>query len=409
MRIGLVVENDAPFVAEEVAALRARGLAVDVASVFRPLPAERWFEAYAGPVAYPAPGFAGWAAAARPALAAPLRALELVHRARFEGAPLRLVALAASLARRARRSGWTHLHASFATFPAFTAAAAARLAGLPFSFTAHAYDVQMPRPWLRRLIGEAAFVRAISEEGAARLRALVEPPSRGRVRVGRLGVDVDRFAPRPGRRAVPAEVVCVAQLGPTKGIDVLLEAAARLEQEGVVWGGLAIVGDGPLRVRLEALAARLGLADRVRFAGRASREGVRDVLAAASVFALPCVELPGGRHDGLPVALLEAMATGLPVVTTPVGGIPEAVESGRNGWLVRPGDAGALARRLRGLLSDPDARERMGAAARATVLERFRAEDSAARLADWMAAFPVPSGARTGLADRPAVRVGGLS
>lgn len=402
MRIGVVVENEAPFVFDEVLALREIGVGVDVASVFRPLPRARWERVYEGDVAYPERGLAGWTRSALPGARAPGRALALVRAARREGAPLRLALLAATLAERARSQGWTHVHASFATYPAWVAWATGQLADLPFSFTGHAYDVQDPRPWLARLVGEARFVRAISEETALRLRRVAGADAAVRVRVGHLGVDVERFRPGPPAvRRDPPEILSVAQLGPTKGLEVLLDAAARLASDGARFR-VTILGEGPMRSALEARIHALGVADRVRLAGAASRDAVRRALARASVFALPCTVVGGRRHDGLPVALLEAMAAGLPVVSTPVGGIPEAVIDGACGRLVPPGDAAALAAALSALLRDPATRARLGAAARKRVVERFRREDAARRLAVWIAEGAAPAARkRASVAPRP--------
>lgn len=385
MKLAMLVENDSSFVFEEVAALREAGIQVEVASVFRPIPAGRWDLHYGSRVDYPARGWSSWATRSlRDALATPLEIAAVARTARQEGAPLRLVALAAGLARRARAEGWQHLHGSFATFPAWTAWAVARLAALQFSFTGHAYDLQEPRPWLPRLMGEASFVRAISGEAASRLRS-VGPRSGTRVEVGYLGVDADRFRPARTRSEGPPSVVSVARLGPTKGLEILIDAAAELARSGRSFQ-VRILGDGPLRADLEARVDALGIGERVRFAGEVSREKVARTLTGATLFALPCVVVDGRRHDGLPVAILEAMAAALPVVTTPVGGIPEAIVSGENGRLVPPGDSSALQRTLAELLDDQALRRRLGTAARSTVLQRFQLRDSAARLAAWIAA-----------------------
>ncbi len=383
MKVGLLVENDVAFVSEEVAALRRLHHRVEVASVFRPDPPERWQRAFEGPVWYPARGRAGWLARAlRDTSRRPGRLARLAATARAEGAPLRLVALAADLARRATREGWSHVHGSFATYPAWTAWAVAELADLRFSFTGHAYDVQRPRPWLPRLVEQAAFVRAISEETGARLRREGREGG-GRVRVGHLGVDVERFAPRRAPAPGRAEVLAVARLVPKKGIGTLVDAAAELARRGRRFR-MRILGDGPLRAGLARRIEASGLADRVRLEGAADHARVSRALERASVFALPCVVDRRGEHDGLPVALLEAMASGLPVVSTPVGGIADAIESGRNGLLVPPGDSRALASALARLLDDPDAAARLGRRARETVLEGFRLDAAAARLAGWM-------------------------
>jgi glycosyltransferase involved in cell wall biosynthesis len=188
----------------------------------------------------------------------------------------------------------------------------------------------------------------------------------------------------------------VAALGPTKGVEVLLSAAARLRRAGRRFT-LRIVGDGPLREPLEAQARGLGLQACVRFEGAADREGVARALRTAAVFALPCVALQDGRrHDGLPVALLEAMASGLAVVATPVGGIPEVVAHGTNGWLVPPGDGASLAGALAALLADGSMRARLGAAARDTIVRGYEADAAARRLAGWITESAAPA--------RPVVR-----
>jgi len=388
MRVGLLVECAAPFVCDEVAALRRAGIEVELAAAFRP--GLGWSEAFGGEVGYPRPGRFAWAARAlRDGLAGGSRLASVMQCAAREGAPPRLVALAANLARRAQREDWRHVHASFATYPAWLAWATGHLARLPFSFTAHAYDVQQPRPWLPRIAREAAFVRAISLETATRVRATAGLAAR--VRVGHLGVDVERFCPGDHTPADPPEILAVARLGPTKGIEVLIQAARSLASGSWVRDARAagfrvrILGDGPLREACASRVRALGLDEAVCFDGAVTPTQVASALRRATIFALPCVRTLGGaRHDGLPVALLEAMASGLPVVSTPVGGIPEAIVHGETGILVPPGDAHGLAASLAMLLNDGALRQRLGAAARARVLREFRSDTAAARLATWM-------------------------
>ena len=198
----------------------------------------------------------------------------------------------------------------------------------------------------------------------------------GRVVTVKNGIDADAFRPRRPAAAVRAELGLgpedrpigvaarmTAQKGHVHLLGALPDIAARVP-------GLAcvLIGDGPLRGELEALARALGVAGRCRFVG--ARADVADLVAALEIVALP------SRSEGLPFALLEAMALGRPVVATSVGGNPEVVEDGRTGWLVPPGDAGALARAILGLLEDPEAARAMGARGAA----RVRAEFSLARM-----------------------------
>jgi glycosyltransferase involved in cell wall biosynthesis len=179
------------------------------------------------------------------------------------------------------------------------------------------------------------------------------------------GIDLDRFrrppAPAEARRAlgVPLEAPVVGTVGrlePVKGQRVLLDAVARLRGEECL---VLVVGDGPERAAVEAQAARLGLGARARFLGW--RPDVPLVLAAMDVFALP------SENEGMGRALVEAMAAGLPAVASLIGGVPALVADGVTGLLVPPGDAGALARALERLLSDPPLRRRLGQAAREAV------------------------------------------
>jgi glycosyltransferase involved in cell wall biosynthesis len=163
-----------------------------------------------------------------------------------------------------------------------------------------------------------------------------------------------------------------SRLVPAKGIEYLLRAVASLRAE-LPDLRLEIAGEGPARTSLEKEAQALGLGESVAFLGW--QEDLQPVFRRWSVFALPSLE------ESFLLAALEAMAAGLPVVATAVGGTPEVIEDGRTGWLIPPADVGALTERLRALLLDPDECRRMGAAARARVQEQFSAQQMAAAVA----------------------------
>jgi glycosyltransferase involved in cell wall biosynthesis len=203
---------------------------------------------------------------------------------------------------------------------------------------------------------------AVSEAIAAQVRDRLGWPART-VEVIRNGVDVRRFGrePDPEVRAELAGgsrellVLTTARLDPQKGVDILLRAARDVEGARFV-----VAGEGEERDRLEREAAALGLGERVRFLGR--REDVPALLAAADAFVLP------SRFEGTPLALIEAMAAGKPIVASAIPGTDELVTDGETGLLVPPDDAGALAAALRRVVSDAGLRARLAAAA------RFRAE-----------------------------------
>jgi glycosyltransferase involved in cell wall biosynthesis len=166
----------------------------------------------------------------------------------------------------------------------------------------------------------------------------------------------------PDDRRVPGRIVSLGRLGERKGSKVLVQAIAMLAGEGID-ATLVLAGDGD-REGVEAEARRLGVAERVEIRSWIEPEEVAALLDSASVFALP------SREEGLPVALLEAMADALPVVVTPVGGIPDLVRDGEHGRMVRPDQPGELAEALGGLLGDPDGARRMGERGRLEVERR---------------------------------------
>ena len=181
------------------------------------------------------------------------------------------------------------------------------------------------------------------------------------IRVLRNGVDLEQYSPGDSPHNGAAwggdgtRLFAVGRLHAQKGHGVLLEAIARCRAEGVALS-LALVGEGPLRAVLEEQARRLGLEEQVRFLGR--RDDVRDLLRAAEVFVFPSL------YEAVGIALLEAMACGTAVVASRAGGIPEIVQDGESGLLVRPGDAADLANALARLARDPAERARLGLGAR---------------------------------------------
>lgn len=299
-----------------------------------------------------------------------LRAL-VSRSARLGGSP-RDVAALAPVALRLR--GADHVHAHFATQPAAVAGRVAALLGVPWSFTAHAWDVFTAWEAMEDKLAACAFCVTVCDYNR-RWIAERAPAFADRIEVVVCGVDLDEFErSRPYQPDGP--VVAVGRLIPQKGFDVLVRAAAlargRIPE-------VAIAGDGPQRAELEALIAELDAP--VRLAGALAHSEVRALYEGASIAALPCVVAPDGARDSMPVALKEAMALELPVVGSDEVGVPEMVAPDR-GVLVPPGDAGALADALAELHARPAAeRAAMGRAGRAFVAERCDARVETERLA----------------------------
>lgn len=287
------------------------------------------------------------------------------------------LAVAAHFARIAREAGLDHLHAHWATYPSLAARAIRRLTGRRYTLTAHAHDLFLPNPYLARNLRDAATVVTISEYNRHHLTGA--GAAAGQVQVVPCGLDLTEFSPRRVAPQNPGAIVAVGRLEPIKGLAHLVDACALLKQRGVKFS-CDIIGDGSLRRDLDRRIAALALQDQVRLSGALVQGDVHERLSRAEVFALPSVRTPSGDQDGIPVALMEAMALGLPVVTSRVSGIPELVVDGVSGLLVPPGDASALADAIERTLRDPVLRETVAAGGRAAVQARHDIAVSAARL-----------------------------
>jgi glycosyltransferase involved in cell wall biosynthesis len=300
------------------------------------------------------------------------------------------VAVASDHARAVRRLGIEHVHAHFANYPALAAWTVARLAGPTYSFTAHAHDIFRDQSFLPRLLADARFVVTISDFNRAFLARY--NPAGTPVHVVHCGVD-PAFA-QPRVRAAPEQgpvrALCVASLEEKKGHRVLLRALAD-GGDALARVELDLVGPGALRGELEALAADLGLGDRVRFHGALPEPEVAALLDRADLFVLASIVERSGFMEGIPVALMEALAAGVPVVATRLSGVPELVRDGETGLLAEPGDAASLRDALERAISEPEAARRRAAAGRELVEREFDAGACAAQIADLFRS-PAPVG-----------------
>jgi glycosyltransferase involved in cell wall biosynthesis len=276
-----------------------------------------------------------------------------------------------------RASRATHLHAHFGTNSAEVAMLAHALGGPAYSFTVHGpEEFDAPRCLgIAEKARRSAFVVAISAYGRSQLYRWVERAHWSKIRVVHCGLESSFHDVAPAPLPEAPRVVCVGRLCEQKGQRLLVEAAARLAAKGIVLE-IVLAGDGELRAELESLAGKLGLSSRIRITGWIGSPQVRDEILAARALVLPSLA------EGLPVALMEAMALRRPVLTTYVAGIPELVRPGENGWLVPSGDVEELAAALQDVLLRPAAELRaMGEAARRRALERHSIDKEAAKLA----------------------------
>lgn len=280
-----------------------------------------------------------------------------------------LVPIAVHLGNVLRARGIERLHAHWASYPATVALAAHWMFDIPFSFTAHAYDIYLVPRLLSVKVEEADFSVTCAHVNATFLRSLGSDEAGRRVIVNYHGVNLDRFRPLPKHPSqTQACIVTCGRLEPYKGHHVLLRACALLDQPV----RCVIVGEGPQRERLEQLAAELGIADRVELTGPVPQTRLTEIYAEADLFVLASVILErSGKRDVIPNVLAEAMAMQLPVVATDISGIGELVTDGVSGRLVPPNDAEALARVIAELLSDPAERQRLAMGGAAKVAAEF--------------------------------------
>jgi len=265
----------------------------------------------------------------------------------------------------------THLHAHWATHSGLLAHLVSRLTGIPYSITLHAHDLHVDRTMLDTKLRGATAVVTISEHNAEMLRSEY-PHVADRVSVVHCGVDT-RAIPftLPGAIGHPLRLVCVAGLRPFKGHRYLLDAVRELERRGIAVR-CDLVGDGPLRAELAQQAD-----DNIVLHGATGVEEALGIVGDADLFVMPSVELADGRRDGIPVALIEAMALGVPVIASDVSGIPELVRDGSTGILVAPNDATAIADAVERLAADVHLRRTIATKARRTVETRFDITQSA--------------------------------
>ena len=378
------------FIQREVAALRAEGVEVLTFSVRRSSAAD-----LSGPAqhAESAETFAILETARAPLrllmtqltgfLQAPRRSVSALRLALSTRPPgwkgllwqLFYLAEANILAVQLRRRDVVHLHNHFGDSSCTVAMLASTLTGIPYSYTEHGPTVfYAPHYWrLDVKAARARFVACISHYCRAQVMLFSDQVHWERLKLVRCGIEPERYD-AAARADQPCDrILFIGRLAAVKGVVLLLQAFSELRQRhpGL---SLMLVGDGPERDTLHKQAAAMGLSGVVEFAGQLGEDEVAEALAGADMLVLPSFA------EGVPVVLMEAMASRLPVIATRVGGVAELVEDGVNGLLVAPGDVAGLICAMERLLRDPDLRRRMGQAGRAVVESRHDVRSEARRL-----------------------------
>ncbi|MEM6889077.1 MAG: glycosyltransferase family 4 protein [Pseudomonadota bacterium] len=377
------------FILREVEALRQLGLEVETCSV-----RQTGAEHHRGPAEKDAAQttFYILAAARRPAvliraagvaLSHPgrfLKALTLAWRTRQPGLKGTLwqffyLIEALILAQHLKRRGIGHLHNHFGNSSCSVAMLTSEVSGMPFSYTMHGPSIFFePRLWrIDEKIARAKFVSCISHFCRSQGMIFADPTDWSQMRIIHCGIDPDRYD--AGARATGRKrLLFVGRLAAVKGVLVLLSAFAKVRKNHPD-AVLTLVGDGPERANIEAYCKELELNDAVRFTGYLSQTEVAGALQNADLFVLPSFA------EGVPVVLMEAMASRLPVVATSIAGVPELIETGKTGLLVPPGDTEALAEAISSVLADDTLCRTMGEAGCARVRADFNQLTEATRLA----------------------------
>lgn len=270
------------------------------------------------------------------------------------------------------------IHAHWSTYPATAAWALARAMERPFGFTCHAHDVFRNHQLLPRKIAEAALAVTISRHNVGWLDRNISALAPHKLKVVHCGVDLRQISLRTEEPS-GNRILAVGRLSPEKGFHTLIEALAILRDGGTPFQ-CTLVGEGSARQELLSLIDRHELRQQVELAGAQPQEYVRTALEQATVFALPCQIAPNGSRDGIPVALMEAMAAGCPVVSCAVSGVPELIGNEVHGLLATERDAASLAQALQRLLDDAPLRRRLSIAARERIEAEFDARKEALKL-----------------------------
>jgi len=282
-----------------------------------------------------------------------------------------IMPLASLFAKKMEQLGIVHAHAHFATHPLLAAYIIHQLVGIPYSVTAHAHDIYVNRTMLEQKLKDAAFIVAISDYNRRLLSDLYGSEIANKIEVIHCGIDPNFFKPRETLESQKNfRIVCVGSLSEYKGQTYLIEACKQLKAKGILFE-CWLIGEGDQHAEIEQLIINLGLESEVKLFGRQPRQFVSDALAEASVMVLPSVVTKTGKKEGIPVALMEALATEIPVVSTQISGIPELVVDGVTGWLVPERDADSLTQALVEVYEDPILAKQLAQQGREKVLDEF--------------------------------------
>jgi glycosyltransferase involved in cell wall biosynthesis len=273
------------------------------------------------------------------------------------------------------------IHTHFAWLSGAAARIISELLDLPFTVTVHAYDIFSTENDLLCFATSAAErVIAISEFNKQTVLQTCPTVKERTLSVIHCGIDLDLFHPSIRTDNETLSILAVGSLTPKKGHRYLIQACRQLKADGVDFR-CTIIGGGPQEPKLKQLIREYNLEGQIDLSGPRKQPEVIKACQQHDLFVLACAVLPSGARDGIPVVLMEALAMQMPVISTPVSGIPELVRHGETGWIVPERDAAAIAEAITHLAADKSLRERLGHNGRVLVEREFEIQGNAAQLA----------------------------
>jgi glycosyltransferase involved in cell wall biosynthesis len=309
--------------------------------------------------------------------------LENIRSPKFLARAMLLFPRAVWMAEQFKEQGIRHIHAHYATHPALVAWLINQLTGIRYSITVHAHDIFVEKPMLATKIHDSVFVSSISQFNRKYLADMLGPWVNEKTEIVRCGIEPSYYRLSELRafgKPKQLEIISVGSLQPYKGHIYLLQACAKLIQRGIPFR-CRIIGGGDLRLMLERAIKEYGLEQCVELLGPRTQEEVSRFLRTANCYVQPSVVTSTGKMEGIPVALMEAMASRIPVVATSISGVPELVRPGETGWLVPPENVDALAAALTDIYQNPAEASHRAELGQKWVLQEFELSSNVRKLA----------------------------
>ena len=304
-----------------------------------------------------------------------------VSNPKFLARALLLFPKAVRMAREMQKSGVQHIHAHFATHPALVAWVIHNLTGISYSVTVHAHDLYVNQTMLATKMQSASFVITISDFNRTFLKKKVGANIEDKTEVVRCGIEQNIYAKNVNNASDGRFYIkSIGSLQDYKGMRYLIEACALLIKRNIPIH-CEIIGEGEMRKELEELIGELGVGDTVLLAGAKTQGEVAEALAKASCYVQPSIITKTGKMEGIPVALMEALASGLPVVASDISGISELVRPEKTGYLVPEKDPLKLADALTYIFEHLDDAKRLAKAGQELVAQEYDLDINSTRVA----------------------------